>query len=268
MPPDRRDCCGDVDVRSSAWSCAGETAWKSHRCHRRCARCRADRAVPPADVASPHLRLQTFPSLRREAFRCATSLRWRQQRRQAASAVALPPALNSSHTIAQHLRCLTDPGDPLFLKKTKQPQAIGSGLVTSCFLGGLQLRNIFLDQQRISSVHTQPLVPSTSLILNRANTLALILIPTLPIFSLCSTSRFIRIGITHRRAPIHLGRRSLDPPLYWRSFGADSPLGLSRGLPPGHASPPGVQDTGGKGLLPADRPNQSTALQSRRPLGP
>src|SRR4051794_20384006 len=149
--------------------------------------------VQPADVASPHLRLQT---LRREAFRCATSLRWRQQRRQAASAVALPPALNSSHTIAQHLRCLTDPGDPLFLKKTKQSQAIGSGLVTSRFLRGLQLRNIFLDQQRISSVHTQPPVPSTSLILNRDNTLALILIPTLPIFSLCRTSRFIRIGIS------------------------------------------------------------------------
>src|SRR3954462_14876299 len=151
--------------------------------------------VQPADVAGPHLRLQAFPRFRREAFRCATSLRWRQQRRQAASAVALPPALNSSHTIAQHLRCLTDPGDPLFLKKTKQSQAIGSGLVTSRFLRGLQLRNIFLDQQRISSVHTQPPVPSTSLILNRDNTLALILIPTLPIFSLCRTSRFIRIGI-------------------------------------------------------------------------
>src|SRR4051812_41763225 len=151
--------------------------------------------VQPADVASPHPRLQTLPSLRREAFRCTTSPRGRQQRRQAASAVALPPALNSSHTIAQHLRCLTDPGDPLFLKKTKQPQAIGSGFVTSRFLRGLQLRNIFLDQQRISSVHTQPPVPSTSLILNRDNTLALILIPTLPIFSLCRTSRFIRIGI-------------------------------------------------------------------------
>src|SRR6185295_8289564 len=148
----------------------------------------------------------TLPSLRREAFRCATSLRWRQQRRQAASAVALPPALNSSHTIAQHLRCLTDPGDPLFLKKTKQPQAIGSGLVTCRFLRGLQLRNIFLDQQRISSVHTQPPVPSTSLILNRANTLALILIPILPIFSLCRTSRFIRIGMrrnSHCRRPQH-----------------------------------------------------------------
>src|SRR3954451_6366085 len=150
--------------------------------------------VQPADVASPHLRLQT---LRREAFRCATSLWWRQQRRQAASAVALPPALNSSHTIAQRLRCLTDTGDPLFLKKTKQSQAIGCGLFTSRFLRGLQLRNIFLDQQRISSVHTQPPVPSTSLILNRDNTLALILIPTLPIFSLCRTSRFIRIGINH-----------------------------------------------------------------------
>src|SRR3954469_5197220 len=155
--------------------------------------------VQPADVASPHLRLQTLPSLRREAFRCATSLRWRQQRRQAARAVALPPALNSSHTIAQHLRCLTDTGDPLFLKKTKQSQAIGSGLVTSRFLRGLQLRNIFLDQQRISSVHTQPPVPSTSLILNRDNTLALILIPTLPIFSLCRTSRFIRIGMRGKR---------------------------------------------------------------------
>jgi hypothetical protein len=60
----------------------------------------------------------------------------------------------------------------------------------------LQLRNIFLDQQRVSDGHTQPPVPSTSLILIRANTLALILIPTLPVFSLCRTSRFIRIGIT------------------------------------------------------------------------
>src|SRR3954452_4151396 len=151
--------------------------------------------VQPADVTRPHLRLQTLPGLRRDALLRATSLRRRQQRRQAAFAIALPPTLNSSHTIAQHLRCLTDAGDPLFLKKTKQPQAIGSGLVTSRFLRGLQLRNIFLDQQRISSVHTQPPVPSTSLILNRANTLALILIPTLPIFSLCRTSRFIRIGI-------------------------------------------------------------------------
>src|SRR3954453_23099795 len=151
--------------------------------------------VQPADVASPHLRLQILPSLRREALLRATSLRWRQQRRQAAFAIALPPALNSSHTIAQHLRCLTAPGTPLFLEKTKQPQAIGSGLVTSRFLRGLQLRNIFLDQQRVSDGHTQPPVPSTSPILIRANTLALILIPTLPVFSLCRTSRFIRIGI-------------------------------------------------------------------------
>ena len=92
----------------------------------------------PADVTRPHLRLQTLPGLRREAFLRATSLRWRQQRRQAARAVALPLALNGSHTVAQHLRCLTDPGDPLFLEKTKQPQAIGSGLVTSRFLRGLQ----------------------------------------------------------------------------------------------------------------------------------
>src|SRR3954468_24390795 len=163
--------------------------------------------VPPADVASPHLRLQALPSLRREALLRATSLRWRQQRRQAAFAIALPPALNSSHPIAQPLRCLTAPGNPLFLEKPKPPQAIGSGLVTSRFLRGLQLRNLFLDQQRISSVHTQPPVPSTSLILNRANTLALILIPTLPIFSLCRTSQFIRIGITAPlvvlRAPIN-----------------------------------------------------------------
>jgi len=65
-----------------------------------------------------------------------------------------------------------------------------------------------------------------------------------------------------------MGRRSLDPPLYWRSLGADSPLDLSRGLPPGHASPPGAQNTGGKRLLPADWPDQSTALQYRRPFGP
>src|SRR3954470_1740833 len=196
MPPGRRDCCGDVDVQSSAWSCAGETAWKSHRCHRRCARCRADRAVPPADVASPHLRLQTLPGLRRDALLRATSLRWRQQRRQAAFAIALPPTLNSSHTIAQHLRRLADARDTLFLEKPKQPQAIGSGLVTSRFLRGLQLRNIFLDQQRISSVHTQPPLQSRPPILNRANKPALLLIPILPILSLCRTSRFIRIGIT------------------------------------------------------------------------
>src|SRR3954471_7347926 len=42
--------------------------------------------VQPADVASPHLRLQTLPSLRREALLRATSLRWRQQR------PAKPPA--------------------------------------------------------------------------------------------------------------------------------------------------------------------------------
>ena len=74
--------------------------------------------------------------------------------------------------------------------------------------------------------------------------------------------------LTHRRAPIHMGRRSLDPPLYWRSLGADSPLGLRRGLPPGHASPPGAQNTGGKRLLPADRPDPSTVLQYRRPFDP
>jgi hypothetical protein len=74
--------------------------------------------------------------------------------------------------------------------------------------------------------------------------------------------------LTHHRTPIHMGRRSPDPPLYWRSFGADSPLGLRRGLQHGHASNYGVQDTGVKRLLPADRPNQSTALQYRRPFGP
>src|SRR3954451_7627132 len=59
--------------------------------------------VQPADVTRPHLRLQTLPGLRREAFRRTPSLRWRQQACQAARAVALPPALNGSHTIAQHL---------------------------------------------------------------------------------------------------------------------------------------------------------------------
>src|SRR4051812_33587158 len=73
--------------------------------------------VQPTDVASPHLRLQTLPSLRREALLRATSPRGRQQRRQAARAVALPPALNSSHTIAQHLRCLTDPATRSSLRK-------------------------------------------------------------------------------------------------------------------------------------------------------
>src|SRR3954469_21489618 len=48
----------------------------------------------------------------------------------AAFTIALPPTLSSSHTIAQHLRRLTDACDTLFLEKTKQSQAIGSGLVT------------------------------------------------------------------------------------------------------------------------------------------
>jgi hypothetical protein len=44
-----------------------------------------------------------------------------------------------------------------------------------------------------------------------------------------------------------MGRRSLDPPLYWRSPGADSPLNLSRGLPPGHAFPQVFRTQGAKG---------------------
>src|SRR5512133_3227847 len=69
------------------------------------------RLVQPADVAGPHLRLQALPSLRRDALLRATLLRWRQQRRQAAFAIALPPTLSSSHTIAQHLRRLTNARD-------------------------------------------------------------------------------------------------------------------------------------------------------------
>src|SRR3954464_2644410 len=151
--------------------------------------------VQPADVTRPHLRLQTLPGLRRDALLRATSLRRRQQRRQAAFAIALPPTLNSSHTIAQHLRRLAAARDTLFLEKPKQPQAIGSGLVTGRFLRSLQPGDIFLDQQRVSDVHTQPPVQSRPPILNRANKPALLLIPILPIFSLCRTSRFIRIGI-------------------------------------------------------------------------
>src|SRR3954468_21510699 len=71
MPPARRGWrpCDDAGGRSSAWSCAAGTAWKWHRCRRRCARCRADRLAPPADVAGPHLRLQAVPRFRRDAFR-------------------------------------------------------------------------------------------------------------------------------------------------------------------------------------------------------
>src|SRR3954447_394304 len=154
--------------------------------------------VQPADVTRPHLRLQTLPGLRQDALLRATSLRGRQQRRQAAFAIALPPTLSRSHTIAQHLRRLADARDTLFLEKPKQPQAIGSGLVTSRFLRSLQPGDIFLDQQRVSDVHTQPPVQSRPPILNRANKPALLLIPILPIFSLCRTSRFIRIGMIHR----------------------------------------------------------------------
>jgi hypothetical protein len=108
--------------------------------------------------------------------------------------------LSSSHTIAQHRRRLADARDTLFLEKPKQPQAIASGLVTSRFLRSLQPGDIFLDQQRVSDVHTQPPLQSRPPILNRANKPALLLIPILPIFSLCRTSRFIRIGITGRQA--------------------------------------------------------------------
>src|SRR3954470_14171571 len=64
--------------------------------------------MQPADVAGPHLRLQAVPRFRRDAFRHAAPLRRRQQPRQAAFAIALPPALNGAHTIVQDLRGLTD----------------------------------------------------------------------------------------------------------------------------------------------------------------
>src|SRR3954447_20601382 len=170
--------------------------------------------VQPADVTRPHLRLQTLPGLRQDALLRATSLRGRQQRRQAAFAIALPPTLSRSHTIAQHLRRLADARDTLFLEKPKQPQAIGSGLVTSRFLRSLQPGDIFLDQQRVSDVHTQPPVQSRPPILNRANKPALLLIPILPIFSLCRTSRFIRIGMT----PSNLASPFHASPLLWTSW--------------------------------------------------
>src|SRR3954471_231413 len=66
------------------------------------------RLMQPADVAGPHLRLQAVPRFRRDAFRHAAPLRRRQQPRQAAFAIALPPALNGAHTIVQDLRGLTD----------------------------------------------------------------------------------------------------------------------------------------------------------------
>src|SRR3954469_20285884 len=109
--------------------------------------------VQPADVAGPHLRLQTLPGLRRDPLLRATSLRWRQQRRQAAFAIALPPALNGSHMIAQHLRRLADARDTPLLKKPKHSYPIGSDLVPSRLLRRLQLRDIFRDQQRVSDVH-------------------------------------------------------------------------------------------------------------------
>src|SRR3954454_1588686 len=109
--------------------------------------------VQPADVAGPHLRLQTLPGLRRDPLLRATSLRWRQRRRQAAFAIALPPALNGSHMIAQHLRRLADARDTPLLKKPKHSYPIGSDLVPSRLLRRLQLRDIFRDQQRVSDVH-------------------------------------------------------------------------------------------------------------------
>src|SRR3954464_10130266 len=111
------------------------------------------RLMQPADVAGPHLRLQTLPGLRRDPFHHATSLRWRQQRRQAAFAIALPPALNGSHMIAQHLRRLADARDTPLLKKPKHSYPIGSDLGRSLLLRRLQLRDIFRDQQRVSDVH-------------------------------------------------------------------------------------------------------------------
>src|SRR3954470_5550548 len=152
--------------------------------------------VQPADVTRPHLRLQTLPGLRQDALLRATSLRGRQQRRQAAFAIALPPTLSRSHTIAQHLRRLADARDTLFLEKPKQPQAIGSGFVTSRFLRSLQPGDIFLDQQRVSDVHTQPPVQSRPPILNRANKPALLLVPILPIFPVGPTIPFIRTGMS------------------------------------------------------------------------
>src|ERR687897_3273919 len=138
MPPARRGCCGDAGVRSLAWSCAAGTAWNG-----------IDavpdvpgvaqinlRLVQPADVAGPHLRLQTLPRFRRDAFRHAAPPRRRQQSRQAAFAIALPPALNGSYTIAQDLRGVTDARDPPLLEKPKHPDPIGPGLVPSRPLRG------------------------------------------------------------------------------------------------------------------------------------
>jgi hypothetical protein len=72
-----------------------------------------------ADVAGPHLGLQARPRLRREALGHAAPLWRRQQRCQPALAIALPPALEGSHTIAQKIRGLADAGDPPFLEKPK-----------------------------------------------------------------------------------------------------------------------------------------------------
>src|SRR5690349_3327095 len=78
------------------------------------------RLMQPADVAGPHLRLQTLPGFRRDPVCHATPPGRCQQPRQAAFAIASPPALNGSHAIAQDLRGLADPCDTLFLEKTKQ----------------------------------------------------------------------------------------------------------------------------------------------------
>src|SRR3954469_10137027 len=139
MPPDRWDWrpFGDVDVWSSAWSCAAGTAWKWHRCRTRCARYRADKPAPPADVAGPHLGLQALPRFRCDPLHHAAALRRRQQPRQAAFAIALPPALSGSHTIAQDLCGLTDAHDAPLLEKPKHPDPIGSALIPSRLLRGL-----------------------------------------------------------------------------------------------------------------------------------
>src|SRR3954453_12289457 len=95
------------------------------------------RLMQPADAAGPHLRLQAVPRFRRDAFRHAAPPGRRQQPRQTVFAIALPPALNGSHTIAQDLRGLTDARDPPLLEKPKHPDPIGSGLVPSRPLRGL-----------------------------------------------------------------------------------------------------------------------------------
>src|SRR3954469_16398336 len=123
MPPDRWDCCGDGDLQLAPAKQLGNGI---------------DAVGDVPAVAKIALPLPPIWPARISACKpsqASGEMRSFAPRRcggasSAAFTIALPPTLSSSHTIAQHLRRLTDACDTLFLEKTKQSQAIGSGLVT------------------------------------------------------------------------------------------------------------------------------------------